>query len=166
MFFYAIMHTGINMKATFNNLINLEYPEGYKELTLIENKKYFSGNLLRITFHNEEKHILLSLSKGNDSFINRFISVATVVSGSLSNLSKNLKDYEFIEQFESSICGKDAIHECFSYTANDEDIKQYGELSVFKMNKAFYVVYCICRYSDKEECQKIFKEYRDSFSVD
>ena len=151
-------------KAIFNNLINLEYPEDFEELSEIENQKYFMGNLLRLSFINKERHILLSLSKSKDSFMNRFIGIAAVISSSLSNMENNLKDYQHLEEYESSIFEEPSITECFSYTANDEDVKQYGELSVFKFKKAFYVVYCISRLEDKEETKELFKRFKDSFT--
>ena len=152
------------MKATFNDFINLEYPEGFKILSDEENKKYFTGDLLRLSFQNSEKHILLSLSKSKDKFIHRFITVSAMIDGSLSNLENNLKDYEFIEEYETSILGQVALTDCFSYTANDQDVKQYGELSIFKVKKAFYVVYCISRLEDKEESKELFKQFKDSFT--
>ena len=150
-------------KATFNNLINLEYPEEFNELSDKENEKYFTGNLLRLSFINKEKHILLSLSKSKDAFLNRFVGIAAVISSSLSNLENNLKDYQHIEEFESTIFNQPSITECFTYTANDEDVKQYGELSVFKFQKAFYVVYCISRLEDKEDSKLLFNSFKDSF---
>ena len=154
----------IMKKAIFNNLINLEYPEDFEELSEIENQKYFMGNLLRLSFINKERHILLSLSKSKDSFMNRFIGIAAVISSSLSNMENNLKDYQHLEEYESNIFEEPSITECFSYTANDEDVKQYGELSVFKFKKAFYVVYCISRLEDKEETKELFKQFKDSFT--
>ena len=148
----------------FNNLISLSYPDDFKQLSDIENQKYFSGNHLRLSLQNQEKHILLSVSKSSDFFINRLISVTTVINGSLSNLESNLKEYHFIERYESTIFDKPAITVCFSYKANDKDIYQYGELSVFKNKKTFYNVYCISRLENKEENKKLFKEFRDSFS--
>ena len=150
-------------KATFNDLISLEYPEEFDELSETENQKYFTGNLMRLSFLNKERHILLSLSKSKDSFMNRFVSVAAVISGSLSNMENNLKDYQHLEEYESTIFGEPSITESFSYTANDQDVKQYGELSVFKYKKAFYVVYCISRLEDQEDAKKLFKEFKDSF---
>ena len=95
--------------------------------------------------------------------MNRFVSVAAVISGSLSNMENNLKDYQHLEEYESTIFGESSITESFSYTANDQDVKQYGELSVFKYKKAFYVVYCISRLDDQEDAKKLFKEFKDSF---
>ena len=151
-------------KATFNNLINFEYPDGFEKLSEEENRKFFTGDLLRLSFQNKEKHILLSLSKSKDSFFHRFVSVATIVSNSLSNMESNLKDFTHLEECESTVFGMPAITECFSYTANDKDVQQYGELTVFKINKAFYVVYCISRLDSKEENKKVFEEFRASFA--
>ncbi len=150
-------------KATFNDLIEFEYPEDFLELTKEENEKYFSGDLSRVSFQNRDKHILLSLSKSKDSFMNYIIGVASVVSGSLSAMERNLKDFAIIEECESTIFEKQAITECFLYTASNENVKQYGELSVFKAGKAFYVVYCISRFDDREENKQLFKQFRDSF---
>lgn len=151
-------------KVTFNNLINLECPEGFVELSERENQRYFSSDLLRLSFQNKDTHVLLSLSKTKNSFINWITNAASVAHGSLANMANNLKDYQFIEEYESTVFRKQAITECFSYIANDQNIKQYGELTVFKIKNAFYVIYCLCRLEDKEEHQSLFKQFRDSFS--
>ena len=151
------------MKSTFNNLISIEYPDDFKELSEEENQKYFTGDLLRLSFQNIEKHFLLSVSKSKNSLINRFISPATVIGGSLSNLENNLKEFQHVEEYESTIFDKPSITECFSYLANNENVKQYGELSVFKVGSAFYIVYCISRFEDKEESKQIFKLFKESF---
>ncbi len=152
-------------KVTFNNSIELESPDGFNQLSDIENQKYFTGNLLRLSFHNPEKHILLSLSKSKDSFLNRFFSVESVAANVLTNLENNLKDYQYIEQYSASMCDKPSLIGCFSYTANDENIKQYGELTIFKIKKSIYSIYCVSRLDDKEEAKEIFKKFRDSFVV-
>ena len=152
-------------KTIFNSLIGLEYQDDFSELSDEENEKYFSGNLLRSSFQNKEKHILLSISKNKDSLFNRFISVATVISSGVSHLENSLQDFQLLEEYETSILDLPSITESFSYVASDKGIKQYGELSVFKYKKAIYVIYCICRFGDKDEHKKIFKEFRDSFTL-
>ena len=151
-------------KVTFNNLISLECPEGFNQLTDAENQRYFSCDLLRLSFQNKDKHILLSLSKTKNSLIGWLTSASSVAHGSLANMSNNLKDYQFIEEYESTVFAKQAVTECFSYSANDQDVKQYGELTVFKVKNAFYVIYCLCRLEDKEEHRLLFKQFKDSFS--
>ena len=150
--------------ATFNNLIKLSYPDDFVELSIEENEKYFSGDLMRLSFQNKDKHILLSLSKSKDSFINRILSVASIVAGSLSTLENNLKEYQHLEEYESEVFDRSSITECFSYMASDENVKQYAEMTVFKEKKAFYIIYCISRFEDKEESKKLFKEFRESFT--
>lgn len=150
-------------QAIFNYLVNFEYPDDFVELTAEENKKYFSGDLLRLSFQNKEKHILLSISKSKDSFINYTIATSTVISSSVINLKKNLKDFEALGSYESTIFKKEAITECFSYTAKDENVKQYGELSVFKYKKAFYVIYCLSRLADKDANKELFTKFKESF---
>ncbi len=151
-------------KATFNNLINLEYPDDFNQLSDQENEQYFTGDLVRLSFHSKEKHILLSLSKSKNSFMHLFISPATAVNGALSNLENTLKEFQYIEEFETTIFGRPAMTACFSYMANDQDIKQYGELSAFKVKRTFYVIYSVCRFENKEENKKIFKQFKDSFT--
>ena len=149
--------------ATFNNLIKLSYPDDFVELSLEENEKYFSGDLMRLSFQNKDKHILLSLSKSKDSFINRILNVASIVATTLSTLENNLKEYQHLGEYESEVFDRPSITECFSYMASDENVKQYAEMTVFKEKKAFYIIYCISRYEDKEESKKLFKEFRESF---
>lgn len=149
-------------KATFNDYLSFEYHDEFEQMSDEENKKYFTGDLLRLSFINREKHIVISLSKSKNSFINRLLSVAAVISGSLSNMENYLKDYQLIKEYESTIIDRPAVTECFSYTANDEDIKQYSELSVIKIKNAFYVFYCISRLDDIEEAKNIFGEFKRS----
>ena len=150
-------------KGTFNDIIDFEYPDGFKQLSDIENERYFSGNLMRLSFQNKEKHILLSISKTKDSFMNRLVSTASVLANALANLEGGLKDYEFIEEYESEIFELPAMTGCFSYNTRDEDIKQYGELSVFKLRKTFYIIYCLSRFENKDDSKVIFKDFKDSF---
>lgn len=150
-------------QGQFNNLINFEYRDDYVELTPEENEKYFSGDLMRLSVQNKAKHILLSISKTRSTFINRFVSLASVLVGTVNNLEQSLKDYKHIDEYESVIMNTNAITECFEYFTHDFNNRQYGELSIFKVKKAFYIIYCICRYEDKEECKTIFKEFKDSF---
>ena len=150
-------------QAIFNNLINLSYPDDFIELDEAGNKKYFAGDLQRLSFHNKEKHIILSLSKTKDSFMNHLLNITGMLVGATRNLENNLKEYKRVEEYESVIFDCDAITECFEYLASDDGSKQYGELSVFKVRKAFYIIYCLSRYDNKEEAKKIFKDFRESF---
>ena len=90
-------------EAAFKNLIHLEVPEDFVELSEEENKKYFTGNLSRISFRNKEKHILLSLSQSKASFLYRLYGVKTALNGALSGMARSLKDYEALGENESVI---------------------------------------------------------------
>ncbi len=150
-------------KTTFNNLIELEYNESFKQLSDEENNQYFTGNLLRLSFHNKDKHILLSLAKSKNSFFNLFVSVAAALVDASNNLENTLKNYERLDEYESKIFNQDSITECFSYDASNMNVKQYGELTVFKIKNSFYTVYCLSRFEDNKEAKKIFKQFKDSF---
>ena len=150
-------------QAIFNDLLTFKYPDEFKQLTEKENEKYFSGNLLRLSFHNEDKHLLISISKSKDSFMYRLVGLNTIISGTMTSLANNLRDYEYIEEVRLNVLDKPAIKECFSYMAKDQDVKQYGELTAFKNKNALYSIYCLSRYEDKEDAKAIFKEFIDSF---
>lgn len=152
------------MKTTFNNLINIEYPDDFKILTEKENAKYFNGDLLRLTFQNKDKHLLISIAKTRNSFLNRLFGIKTILDGAISNMAKNLKEFDIIEGYNSVIFNKPALTKCFSYLTTKEEIKQYGEFSVFKIKNAFYNVYCLSRFEDKDEYKDLFKQFRDSFT--
>ena len=150
--------------ATFNNLISLQYPDDFVELSDSENEKYFTGNLLRKSFQNKEKHILLSLSKSKSFFLNRFVKIETVVGNSLSSLESSLKEFQYIEEIKSNVFNCTSISECFAYTASDQGVRQYGELTIFKVKSAFYIIYCICRFDDKDEHKETFEQFKKSFT--
>lgn len=153
------------MKETiFNNSIKLKFPDSFIVLTDEENDRYFYGNHHRLSLEDKGKHILISISKSKNSIFNRFLGIITVANSSLSDMETNLKEYKFIEEYDSTILGETAVNECFSYAANDENVHQYGELSIFKIKNAIYNVYCICRLEDKDESKKLFKEFKDSLS--
>ena len=46
------------------------------------------------------------------------------------------------------ICGKKAFRKAYSYTADAEDVRQTGELTVIKHKKRFYAVYVVSRAED------------------
>ena len=149
--------------AVFNNLVHLEYPDDFVELSEEENEKYFSGDLKRLSFRNEEKHIILSISKTKDSFMNRLLNITGMLVEATRNLENGLKEYKRVDDYESTIFDMKATTECFEYLSSDTGVKQYGELSIFKVRKAFYIIYCLSRYEDKESAKKIFKEFKESF---
>jgi|GEM_PF-5051742 len=151
-------------EATFKNLIHLEVPEDFVELNEEENKKFFTGDLSRISFRNKEKHILLSLSQSKVSFLYRLYGVKTALNGALNGMAKSLKDYEALGEQESVIFDQKALTAAFSFTAKDADVKQYGELSVFKIKNVFYAIYCVSKFEDKEESKEIFARFRSSLA--
>lgn len=150
--------------ATFQNLIHLEVPEDFAELSEEESKKFFTGNLSRISFRNKEKHILLSLSQSKASFLYRLCGVKTALNGALNSMAKSLKDYEALGEQESVIFDQKALTAAFCFTAKDADVKQYGELSVFKIKNVFYAIYCVSVFEGREEAKEIFAGFRCSLT--
>ena len=151
--------------AIFDKTISLEYPDDFNEMSEEEIRKFFGGDLLRFGVRNVEKHVILSAAKTNKSFLNVFASPKSVLAGAENNLRNNLKNYNRLESFETELLSKKGNAIRFSYSAIDQDVKQFCEMAVVKYKKEFYVTYCLSRLEDKEENEEVFKAFRNSLKA-
>ena len=151
--------------AIFNKTISLDYPDDFYEMSEKEIKKFFGGDMLRFGVRNIEKHVILSLGKTNKSFLNFFASPKSVLAGAESTLSSNLKNYQCLDSFEVEMLSKKGNGIRFSYSAIDQDVKQFCEMVVVKYKNDFYVTYCLSRLENKEENEETFKAFRSSLKV-
>ena len=149
----------------FDKKISLEYPDDFYEMNEEEIRKFFGGDMLRFGVRNIEKHVILSIGKTNKSFLNNFASSKSVLAGAENTLSSNLKNYQCLDRFEVEMLSQKGSGIRFSYSAIDQDVKQFCEMAVIKYKNGFYVTYCLSRAEDKEENEKIFKAFRNSLKL-
>lgn len=148
--------------AIFDQTISLDYPDDFYEMSEEEIRKFFGVDLLRFGVRNLEKHVILSFAKTNKSFLNILASPKSVLAGAENNLRNNLKDYQQLESFETELLSKKGNGVRFSYSAIDQDVKQYCEMVVVKYRNNFYVTYCLSRFEDRKENEEVFKIFRNS----
>ena len=147
--------------AIFDRNISLEYPDDFYEMSLEEIKKFFGGDILRIGFRNADKHVILSLGKTNNSFLNLLASPKSVLIGAENSL-RSLKDYKLLEEFDTEMLSKRGCGISFEYSATDKDVKQYCEMTIVKYKNNFYISYCLSRFDDRKENESLFKSFRNS----
>ena len=151
--------------AIFDKNISLEFPEDFYEMNEQEIQKFFGAGLLRFGARNEEKHVILSLGKTNKSFLNLLASPKNVLTGAESNMSKNLKDYKRLEEFDVEMLSKSGSGICFEYSAKDTGVKQFCEMAVIKIKSVLYITYCLSRLEDKDKYQEVFEAFRQSLKL-
>ena len=147
---------------TFDQIVNIEYPDDFYEMSEEELQKFFGGDMLRFGARNTEKHVILSLSRTKKSLLSLFTNPKSVLSGAEYSLRQNLKDYKRLEEFETTMLSKPSNGIRFEYSASDKDVKQFCEIAVVKYKNAFYITHCLSRLDDKDENENVFKEFRDS----
>lgn len=145
----------------FNKNIYIEYPSDFYEMSDDEIKTFFADNLLRFGVRNANTHTILSVGKTKSSFINLFTNAKSVVCSAEKKLRNNLKDYVLNGEFDTKVFGKSAKGIRFEYTAVDNDVRQFCEMVVVKLNNCFYVVYCLSRLSDADDSRPLFASFRD-----
>lgn len=151
--------------SIFDRKIYLEYPDEFAEMSEAEIKKYFAGDMLRFGLRNAEKHVIMSVAKTKNSVLSLITDAKSVLSGAESSLKRGLKDYVVTERFEAEMLGKIAKGICFEYSANDNGVKQFCEMTVVKGKRCFYIVYCGCRLDDVLENKALFGSFRSSMKT-
>ena len=151
--------------AIFDKTISLEYPDDFYEMNEEEIKRFFGGDTLRFGVRNADKHVILSVSKTKKSFLNIFLTPKNILTGAESALRQNLKDYNCLEAFETKMLSKKGIGIHFTYSAIDKNVKQFCEMVVVKYKSCFYITYCLARFEDKLENEKVFESFIDSLSA-
>ena len=149
----------------FNKNVYIEYPDDFYEMSGEEIKKYFAGDMLRFGARNAEKHVILSVAKTKESFLNLITDAKSVLNGAESSLKKGLKDYAVTERFDAGIFGKTAKGIRFDYSASDNGVKQFCEMTVVKGKRCFYIVYCVCRLADADENDNVFTAFKKSLKL-
>ena len=152
--------------ATFDETVKIEYPDDFREMSKEELAKYFADGNTRFGAINPEKHIILSVSRTKNSLLGLFASADSVLNGAESSMRRGLKDYCCLKRLDSNLLGKPAKAIHFIYSANDKDVKQFGEMRVAKVKRHFYVTYCLSRLEGKEENGAIFTQFNDSLKFE
>lgn len=145
--------------AKFND-ITVEYPADYYVMSEEELNVFFAGNLARWGARNKEKHIVLAVGKTKDSILNVVVSAKGALDGAESKLRNGLRGYERTAAYDAQLLGADAKAIRFEYSAGEENVRQYCELTLVKKGRCFYASYAMCRRDDADRFADTFDRFR------
>lgn len=129
----------MNNITVYDELI-LDMPEGFHVMNDEELTDYF-GNTEQWAIRDAERHIVISVVKTKPSLALSVLTDAkSVAKGVESNMRKRLIEYVHDDDITTQIAGKKTSGYRFSFKAKDADIRQSGEILVFKNKKCFYVL--------------------------
>ncbi len=123
------------------NEFNLRYPENFNVMSKEELKKHFIGRVERWGIKNSEQHLMFSVSRSKDmgrGLFSRITDSKSVANGAGHQMKRTLLDYKRSYTINQTICGYKACGFGFSFMPKDSDVRQTGELIVFKRQNRYY----------------------------
>jgi len=145
-----------------NNEINLNYPDGFKEMGEEELTRYFGTPKDRWGVFNAADHIILSVSWSKAGFMS---DTDTALFEITARLRRRLVNYQQITAYDIKIGKTKARGVRFEYRVNDTARVHVGDLVVFKNKGKYYAVYYITRKHNAAISRPAFKETLDSITV-
>lgn len=149
-------------KVKINNVINLTYPDGFKEMGEEELTKYFRSSENRWGVYKADEHIILSVSWTKAGLLSDAEMMLIDIE---SRLCRNLLNYQRISSFKTKVASKKAYGIRFEYRVNEARIVQVADMIVFKVKNQFYAVHYITRKANAAPSRLALEEVLKSISV-
>lgn len=150
---------------TINNELSLRYPDGFCEMSADELLRFFSSAQNRQGIYNADRHILLSVAWTKPGVLNYLTDVRTILLRAELGMKRAIPSYRQTEMFQTEIAGKKGQAIRFSFTAQDTDAPQIGELTVFRAGNKFYAITCVAREEGMDESLAILSDITRSLSL-
>ena len=135
-------------RFTVNNELELELSDSFEQMSDAQLLRMFKNTANKKGFYSAQEHIAVAVCWTKPSLISAIADAGGVASGAEASFRERLRDYEPGEETKCRLCGKKAFRKAYSYTADAEDVRQTGELTVIKHKKRFYAVYVVSRAED------------------
>ena len=148
-----------------NNELQLNYPDGFREMTEEELTKYFSSPQNRWGAYDADRHIILSVSWTKAGFFSFMTDAESKMMEVEARMCRNLLNYQRVSSFKTKIAGKKAFGVRFEYRVNDARIVQVGDLMMLKYKKKFYAFHYITRKATAVADRADFVEALKSVSL-
>ena len=145
-----------------NNVINLTYPDGFKEMGDEELTRYFSSPENRWGVYNADEHIILSVSWTK---VGPLSDAEMMLIDIEARLCRRLLNYQRISSFKTKVASKKAYGIRFEYRVNDAKIVQVSDLIVFKFKNQCCAVHYITRKANAAPSRLALEEVLKSISV-
>ncbi len=152
-------------KLMINRSLSGAFPEGFHEMDRHELIKYFAGDTDRCGIHDENRHVILSVSWSKPGFLGFLTDERSVLNGARLRLKLHLQRYRRLEKLNREIASRPAVGIRFEYQVTGTEFMQYSDLYVFKLGKLIYAVQLVARKECFEESQLLSEEFLRSIAV-
>lgn len=149
-------------KATINNVMNLNYPDGFKEMGNEDLAKHFSSPDNRWGVYNESEHVILSVNWVKAGL---FADAEMKMIDLEARLKRGLINYQRVSSYKMEIAKQKAEGIRFEYRVNDTARVHVADLIVFKHKKLFYMIHIITRKSNAGTARRDFEEVLKSITI-
>ena len=149
---------------TINNELRMSYPDGFCEMSADDLLRFFSSAQNRQGIYDGDRHILLSVAWTKPGVLNYLTDVRTILMRAELGMKRAISSYRQTEMFKTEIAGKKGQGIRFAFTAQDTELPQIGELTVFRAGNKFYAVTFVAREAGIEESRAVLREITQSFS--
>lgn len=152
-------------KMTVNNELTLSYNEPFTIMTAGELTKYCGTAKNHWGIADKASHSLFIVSWTKPGLLNFFTDAKTILNQIERSMKRNLRQYDREDSFIISVAGKDARGIRFTYAANDVNVMQIGETSVFRANKKFYVIQYVSRVEGDAHNRGVYHDILKTLSL-
>ncbi len=150
---------------TVNGELELELDDSFEQMSEAQLKKMFTNTENKTGFYSADEHIALAVCWTEPTVLALIADAKGVAGRAEMSFRERLRDYDPGEESVCRLCGKKAFRKAYSYTADDEDIRQDGELTVVKHKKRFYAVYAAARAENAEANERLLADIYEKMTL-
>lgn len=152
-------------KTIINQELTLLYTEKFHIMSDTELVKFCGTAVNHWGIYDENNHCLFIVSWTKPGFLNFLTDAKSVIRGAERRMEKNLHNYRRMDSFTTTIAQRKAQSIRFTYEANDAELTQIGEMSVFRADKKFYAIQYISRQCYDDENRGVYRDILQSVAL-
>lgn len=152
-------------QATINSELSICYTDNFHEMTTDELTRFFGSPACRWGVFDEQQHAVVSVTWTKAGFLNLLTDAKSVVGGAEIRMKRNLQNYRREASVSMEIADIRAKGIRFSYTADNSDTVQRGEMIGFRMKNKFCVIQFLSRSEGYDESHRQYEDMLQSVAV-
>ncbi len=152
-------------RARINREFIIHYNDNFHAMTGDELTKFFGSPACRWGVYDEQQHTVISVTWTKPGFLNLLTDAKSVVGGAETRMKQKLQNYRREAAVSTEIAGITAKGIRFSYTADDTDVVQQGEMLAFRMKNKFYVIQYLSRNKGNAENHRQYETMLQSVAA-
>ena len=150
---------------TINHTLSATYPDGFREMSSVELKKFFRTDASRCGVHDKDRHMIMNVCWTKPGILGFMTDERLILNGAETQLSRHLQRYRRVDRLSREIMGYPAIGIRFEYTVTETDIIQYSDLYVVKAGKVYYAAQSIGRKENFAQDQELMEDFLNSMTT-